>query len=220
MNHKFIKPGTITRMKKAAILLGSKRKPRNGAEKVDFDDFDEDDWDVQYDLRKAEEIIIADDTHALQAFGGSFFTAPQEDILESLFVVFGFQHHCLIFMTAFYTQLGSRRLSSLVKEEYQTSAEIKQSKTATEIRTLILERLPLFLHEHSHARTRVSYTWLTSQVNFVVKTFGKLSVKKSLMFGDLRLSRQQEASAVAIRAGNTGPIHLWIAGNAQIDMYE
>ncbi|KAG6862295.1 hypothetical protein C0995_015992 [Termitomyces sp. Mi166 len=203
VNHKLIKPGTIARMKKAAILLGSKRKPRKGGgEKVDFGDFDED-WEVQYDLRKAEEIIIADDTHALQAFGDSLFTAPQEDILE-----------------AFYTQLGSRRLSSLVKEEYQSSAEIKQSKIAAETRALILERLPLFLHEHSHARTRVSYTWLTSQVNFVVKTFGKLSVKKSLMFGDLRLSRQQEASAVATRAGNTGPIHLWIAGNAQIDMYE
>ncbi|KAG6891738.1 hypothetical protein C0992_006158 [Termitomyces sp. T32_za158] len=203
VNHKLIKPGTIGRMKKAAILLGLKRKPRKGGEKVDLDDFDEDEWEVQYDLRKAEEIIIADDTHALQAFGDSFFTAPQEDILE-----------------AFYTQLGSRRLSSLVKEDYQSSAEIKQSKTAAELRALILERLPLFLHEHSHARTRVSYTWLMSQVNFVVKTFGKLSVKKSLMFGDLRLSRQQEASAVAIRIGNTGPIHLWIAGNAQIDMYE
>ncbi|KAG6857275.1 hypothetical protein H0H87_007108 [Tephrocybe sp. NHM501043] len=203
VNYKLIKSGTIARMKRAAILLGSKRQPRKGGEKQDSDDVDEEDWEVQYDLRKAEEIIIADDTHALQAFGDSFFTAPQEDILE-----------------AFYSQLGSRRLSSLVKEEYQPSAEIKQSKIAAETRALILERLPLFLHEHSHARTRVSYTWLTSQVNFVVKTFGKLAVKKSLIFGDLRLSRQQDASAVASRTGNTGPINLWIAGNAQIDMYE
>ncbi|KNZ80421.1 Sacsin [Termitomyces sp. J132] len=203
VNYKLIRPGTIARMKKAPILLGSKRKPRKDGKKVDLDDFDEDDWEVQYDLRKAEDIIIANDTHALQAFGDSFFTAPQEDILE-----------------AFYTQLGSRRLSSLVKEEYQSSAEIKQSKIAAETRALILERLPLFLHEHSHARTRVSYTWLTSQVNFAVKTFGRLFVKKTLTFGDIRLSRQQEASAVATRAGNTGPIHLWIAGNTQIDMYE
>ncbi|KAG6829550.1 hypothetical protein H0H92_004219 [Tricholoma furcatifolium] len=204
VNHKLIKSGTLTRMKKAAILLGSMRKPRKVDQKGDgADDLDEDDWDLQYDLRKAEEIIIADDTHALQAFGDSFFTAPQEDILE-----------------AFYSQMGSRRLSSLVKEEYQPSSEIKQSKIAAETRALILERLPLFLHEHSHARTRVSYTWLTSQVNFVVKTYGKISVKKSLTFGSLRLSRHQDASAVAQRSGNTGPIHLWIAGNAQVDMYE
>ncbi|KAG6908391.1 hypothetical protein DXG01_004820 [Tephrocybe rancida] len=203
INHKLIKSGTIARMKRASILLGSKRKHRKSGEKMDTEEFDEDDWEVQYDLRKAEEIIIADDTHALQAFGESFFTAPQEDILE-----------------AFYSQLGSRRLSSLVKEEYHPSAEIKQPKVAAETRALILERLPLFLHEHTHARTRVSYTWLTSPVNFVVKTYGKLSVKKSLTFGDLRLVQQQDASAVASRTGNTGPINLWIAGNAQIDMYE
>lgn len=121
---------------------------------------------------------------------------------------------------AFYAQLGSRRLSSLVKEEYQSSAEVKNSKIAVDTRALILERLPLFLHEHSHARTRVSYSWLTSTINFVVKTYGKLSVTKSLTFGDLRLSRKQDASAVAQRTGNSGPIQLWIAGNAQIDMYE
>ncbi|KAF5386054.1 hypothetical protein D9615_002424 [Tricholomella constricta] len=203
VNHKLIKSGTIARMKKSAILLGTKRKPRKVDEKTDPDDFDEEDWEVQYDLRKAEEIIIADDTHSHQAFGDSFFTAPQEDILE-----------------AFYVQLGSRRLSSLVKEEYQPSAEVRQSKVAADTRALILERLPLFLHEHSHARTRVSYSWLTSTVNFVVKTYGKLSVTKSLAFGELRLSRKQDASAVAQRNGNTGPIQLWLAANSQIDMYE
>ncbi|KAF8070283.1 hypothetical protein FPV67DRAFT_1486835 [Lyophyllum atratum] len=203
VNHKLIKSGTMAQMKKSAILLGSKRKPRKADEKGNTDDFDEEDWEVHYDLRKAEEIIIADDTHAHQAFGDSFFTAPQEDILE-----------------AFYAQLGSRRLSSLVKEDYQPAVEVKHSKVAADTRALILERLPLFLHEHSHARTRVSYTWLTSTVNFVVKTYGKLSVTKSLTFGDLRLSRKQDASAVAQRTGNMGPIQLWIAGNAQIDMYE
>ncbi|KAG6820876.1 hypothetical protein H0H93_010220 [Arthromyces matolae] len=202
-NHKLIKAGTITRMKKAAVLLGVKRKPHTGGDNGDLDDLDEEDWETQYDLLKAEEIIIADDAQALRAFGDSFFTAPQEDMLE-----------------AFYSQLGSRRLSSLVKEEYQPSAEIKHSKISAETRALILERLPLFLHEHSHARTLVSYTWLTSQVNFVVKTYGKLSVTKSLTFGNLRLTRQQDASAVALRKANTGPIQLWLADNAQIDLYD
>lgn len=71
-------------MKKAAILLGSRRKPRKTVEKQETDDYDEEDWDLQYDLLKPEQIIIADDTHAHQAFGDSFFTAPQEDILEGL----------------------------------------------------------------------------------------------------------------------------------------
>lgn len=120
---------------------------------------------------------------------------------------------------AFYVELGSRRLSALVKEDYQTSQELSMSKTALETRSLILERLPLFLHEHSHSRTKVSYSWLNSGNNLVVKSFGKLSVTKSLSFGEIRLSRKQDASAVAKRFGS-GPIQLWLAGNAQIDMYE
>lgn len=135
----------------------------------------------------------------------------------------------------FYILLGSRRLSSLVKEEYKTTAESKDLRTAADIRALILERLPLFLHEHTHAKTRVTYSWLNHEAHFIVTSFGKLSVTKTLNFGDLRTSRTQEASAVAKRIGS-GPIHLWyaecflphllnlnvyrLAGNAQVDMYE
>lgn len=125
----------------------------------------------------------------------------------------------ILFSSAFYAELGSPRLSRLVREEYQTTAELRNSKTALEIRSLILERLPLFLHEHTHTRTRVSLSWLSTNKNFVLKTFGKLSVVKTLKFGELNLSKKEEATAVARRVGS-GPIQLWIAGNSQIDMYE
>ncbi|KAJ7497138.1 hypothetical protein FB451DRAFT_1210268 [Mycena latifolia] len=194
VNSRQIASGTLNKMKKAPILLGTLRR---GA--VDLDD---DERDLQYDLKRPDQIVIADDNNALQNFGDSLFTAPQEDILEE-----------------FYALLGSRRLSSLVKEEYKTSSEIKDSRTAAEIRALILERLPLFLHEHTHARTRVTFNWLNSDAHFIVTSFGKLSVTKTLVLGELRKSRTQEASAVAKRIG-AGPIHLWLAGNAQVDMYE
>lgn len=84
VNNRLISSGTLGRMKKAAILLGSRRKPSQAAEKQETDDYDEEGWDLQYDLLKPEQIIIVDDTHAHQAFGDSFFTAPQEDILEGL----------------------------------------------------------------------------------------------------------------------------------------
>ena len=87
------------------------------------------------------------------------------------------------------------------------------------MRALVLERLPLFLHEHTHARPRVQYSWLNKEKNFVVRTFGKLIVTKSLHFGTVRLSRNQDASA-ATKRNNWGPIELWLAGNAQVDMYE
>jgi hypothetical protein len=72
-------------MKKAPVLLGSQRKPRNlgkGHQRSGLVDLDEEDWDLQFDLRRADQILIADDTNGYQLFGDSVFTAPQEDILE------------------------------------------------------------------------------------------------------------------------------------------
>lgn len=122
-------------------------------------------------------------------------------------------------ITAFYMDLGCRRLSGLVREDYQTRSEVVGSRRAADIRALILERLPLFLHEHTHTKTRVTYSWLNKKDNFVVKTFNKLTVTKTLQFDDKRVSKSQDASAVARRIGH-GPIELWLAGNDQVDMYE
>jgi Protein of unknown function (DUF3684) len=183
-------------------------------------DLDEDDWDMLYDLKKAEEIIIADDTNAYQVFGDSIFTAPQEDILEGQSIVNMSQHRLSSSRhVGLYKELGSRHLSSLVKEDHQASMEFKDSKMAVEIRSLILQRLPLFLHEHTYARTRVSFTWLNSDKNFVTKMFGKITVTKTLYYDGTRLSRTQDASAVTKRIG-FGPIQLWLAANGQLDMYE
>ncbi|KAH9485292.1 hypothetical protein JR316_0002200 [Psilocybe cubensis] len=198
VNAKAITPGTILRMKRSPILLCQQRQLKRQVKTSD--DWDEDDWDMRYDLKKPSEIIVADDTHAYQSFGESLYTAPQEDIIE-----------------AFYCQLGSMKLSKVVKEEYKTTVELHNSKTATEVRALILERLPLFLHEHTHARTRVSFSWISANKNFLVKAFGKLGVIKHLSYGNLNLSKSQDASAIARRFGS-GPIELWIAGNAQIDI--
>ena len=120
---------------------------------------------------------------------------------------------------AFYQTLGSRKLSMHVREDYQVTAEIIQSKRASDIHELVLERLPLFLYEHTHSRTKVSINWLSNPSNFIVKTFGKIAVSRQLQFSDLRLSKSHEVSAVAKRQGS-GPIQLWVAGNSQVDMYE
>ena len=128
-------------------------------------------------------------------------------------------HRSLIFHPAFYAELGCRRLSALMKEDYKTAAEVKNSKLAVETRSLILQRLPLFLHEHTHSRARLPYSWLNDESNFIVKTFGRVSVTKSLVLGDARLSRSIDASAVAKRVGY-GPIQVWLAAGSPVDMYE
>ncbi|KAI0083802.1 hypothetical protein BDY19DRAFT_975723 [Irpex rosettiformis] len=201
VNRRLLSSGTITRMKRSPILLGTKRKRRSTKTAVlDFEE--EDGWDYDYDLLQPSTVIIADDTNGYQLFGDKIFTCPQEDLLEE-----------------FYGELGSRRLSSLVKEHYETTSEIKSTRKAEELRSRILERLPLFLHEHTHAPTRVPFAWLNADRNFIVRVFGSVTVKKSLTYGDLRLQEKQDASAVALREGR-GPIQLFLAGNVSVDMFE
>ena len=108
----------------------------------------------------------------------------------------------------------------MVREDFHTGNEVVGSRKAAETRALILERLPLFLHEHTHTKTRVSHTWLNNDKNFIVKTFGKLTVTKTLQFGEKRHSKSQDASAVAKRQTARGPIELMLAGNDLVDMYE
>ncbi|EKM56817.1 uncharacterized protein PHACADRAFT_141759 [Phanerochaete carnosa HHB-10118-sp] len=201
VNRRLLSGGVSARMKRSPILLGIRRVKRE--KKREFDEADEEeDWDYEYDLLPAAKVVIADDTNAYQLFGDAVFSCPQEDLLED-----------------FYQELGSRRLSSLIKDEHKPATEIKHSKKAQETRTLILERLPLFLHEHTHTQTRVPYSWLNQEKNFAVRTFGKLTVVKSLAYDQLQIIKNQDSSAIAFRDGR-GPIQLWLAGNDAVDMYE
>ncbi|KIP09762.1 hypothetical protein PHLGIDRAFT_102310 [Phlebiopsis gigantea 11061_1 CR5-6] len=202
VNRRLLSSGTTTRMKRSAILLGSRRIRHEKKDKT-YTEFDEeDDWEYEYSLLTPDKVIIADDTNSFQLFGEAVFSCPQEDLLED-----------------FYFELGSRRLSTLVKDEYKMSSEVKHTRKAAEVRTLILERLPLFLHEHTHTQTRVPFSWLNQDQNFVVRAFGKLTVVKSLLYDQKRVVKNQDASAIAFRDGR-GPIQLWLAGNDQVDMYE
>ena len=56
--------------------------------------------------------------------------------------------------------------------------------------------------------------------NFVVRTFGKLSVTRSLNYAGTSVSHPAEASAVARRDNRAGSIQLWLASNTEVDMYE
>ena len=89
VNYRLLKTATFKRMKQSPVLLGIQRKHRESDAKSDLDDFDEEDVELQYDLREAKEIVIADEIHAHKAFGDSIFTAPQEDILEGLYISYG-----------------------------------------------------------------------------------------------------------------------------------
>jgi hypothetical protein len=105
-----------------------------------------------------------------------------------------------------------------VTEDYRTSRPLPDSKIAAEIRHLILDRLPLFLHEKS-SRTKLSSDWLNNENNFIVKAFEKISVIKSLHHGDFHESSSYDISVTAKREGS-GPIELLLAENKQSEMHE
>lgn len=57
---------------------------------------EEEEWDLQYDLKRPDEIVIADDAIGHQFFGDALFAAPQEDILEGISSL-----HCLLRAVAY-----------------------------------------------------------------------------------------------------------------------
>ena len=83
INSHVLNYATSVRLRRAAILVGSRRVRKQKSDPAtDLVDGDEEDWDLEYDLLAPNQVAIADDTIALQQFGEDIFCAPQEDILE------------------------------------------------------------------------------------------------------------------------------------------
>jgi hypothetical protein len=84
----------MARLKQADVLLASRRVAKGG--KKSSVSLEEDAWDLQYGLFKAQDIIIADDSNEYQSFGDEIFCCPQEDLLES-------EEHALIALAGLLT---------------------------------------------------------------------------------------------------------------------
>lgn len=97
--------------------------------------------------------------------------------------------------------------------------EIKDSQFAEQTRRLVLERLPLFLHERTLAKTAVTYAWLNDPDHFLVAEVEKLKLTRTLQFGQSKMVKSQEASATADRKG-MGAVRLWICNYTQLDLFE
>jgi hypothetical protein len=123
------------------------------------------------------------------------------------------------FLLELYSLLGSPKLSSLVREDHKMSRELPDSKIGADIRHLILDRLPLFLHNQSTSRTKISSDWMNNEKNFTVKVFEKISVIRTLDHGDIHESTSYDTSVISNRE-RSGPIELLLAENMQLKMHE
>ncbi|QSL66000.1 hypothetical protein MERGE_003137 [Pneumocystis wakefieldiae] len=128
---------------KPFLLASRKRKNKMIGNKL----FPENQETVEYLLSDASSIFIVDDIVSYNLFSEFILAAPQEDILED-----------------FYQSLGSKRLSSVVREEYKFKGPKKENSESYALRKLFIDRCGLFLHETStlllHDRD-----WLASNLN-------------------------------------------------------
>ena len=219
INFRSLGPVTSARLKNAEILVGSRRfRTREYDEAIDDTLDDEEDPDLEYTLLLPNHVAIVDDMIAYQQFGGDIFCAPQENILEGEYGSTWPWHSISTLETVdFYRSLGCEQLSDLIHEKLQGTKEIRGNNTVREVRSLILQRLPLFLgHRHTAAKT---ISWLKDERNFVIRTFKKVTVKRSINFAGVKSSISIETPAAAKREGR-GTIELWLIDNKQVEMYE
>ena len=115
--------------------------------------------------------------------------------------------------------MGCRRLSTVIQGRYEDSPQISDTKTCSEIRSLILQRLPLFLQKCSHSpsdRTRIP-----SHDNFSVVERERLLVHKTLIVGGDSTPRKQDLwAAITEYNKNEGRIELCLSRHTKRDMYE
>lgn len=84
VNRRLLSSGLISRMRRAPILLGTRRvrREKRQTKGTSIDQDEDEDWDYEYDLLLPEKVVVADDTNAYQLFADVIFTCPQEDFVE------------------------------------------------------------------------------------------------------------------------------------------
>lgn len=179
-----ISNGTLHKMSRERTLLGVRRKKTEG----------QIGWDYEHLFRTYREVIIVDDVSDYELFSDCLVVVPREEVLER-----------------FYASLGCRYLSGVVKERYNVFCEIQDTEACDKLRSLILDRLPLFTQNYTDGKPR--FTIPSSPNHLKVKACESILVSKTLELGDVE--RKTEVRAIARREGEC--IELWIS---KLDMYE
>ncbi|KAL4070259.1 hypothetical protein J3A83DRAFT_4094106 [Scleroderma citrinum] len=116
-------------------------------------------------LKRAKEILIADDMESLRLFGDQVFVAPKEEVFD-----------------LFYRTMGAGTLSAHVV--HVVKAEGALSKDGGDLRTHILERAKIFLYDQdSSRRSKVDPAeWHHEPEKFTVKYCKDLHITKYVNF--------------------------------------
>ncbi|KAI6097702.1 hypothetical protein EDD16DRAFT_1902480 [Pisolithus croceorrhizus] len=178
---------TLNKMSHSPSLLGVRRRETQGQVR----------WDYEYRFLPSQEITIVDDMDDYQLFHDYLFVAPQEDVLEH-----------------FYKRLGCSYLSDVVGWSCDGLHEIPSTETCCKVRSLILDRLPLFVQNYTDIKPGGANSFVPDHLK--VKASKKIVVTKILAAGNVK--RTRDAQTIARRQGDF--IELWISEAAKCDMYE
>lgn len=168
-------------MKQSKFLLGSIEIPGNKEKKksqeedgLDLDD-EEDAPIKQYQLASPDQIVIIDDYISYRLFKKSLMCAPEEEKLED-----------------FYLALGASTLGSLVEENLRLGQPAEKQNYAVELRSRVLERSKLFLHQIERSTIKHDSRWL--EKNLSVQVVSSISLRRSLRGQNLSHTEKRSAA--------------------------
>ncbi|ODH49962.1 hypothetical protein GX48_03908 [Paracoccidioides brasiliensis] len=157
-------------MKAAPFLLASKELPSKPAppktdeQLLEMDDEtyeDETQGIKEWQLAKARDAIIVDDYASFSLFKQNILAAPQEELLEDLYVA-----------------LGTPCLSELVEEQARCGALASDQRLATKLQKQIYERSRLFLHDMPREMIKHDTKWLEKHLS--VQVVQSISLRRLL----------------------------------------
>ncbi|KAH8821460.1 hypothetical protein F5884DRAFT_867485 [Xylogone sp. PMI_703] len=177
-------------MRSSPFLLATKEVPASkktgklGSD-ADEDGLDEEDEDTpikQYQLALPSQIVIVDDYSSYRLFKESLICAPFENKLED-----------------FYSALGAVDLGSLVQDDLRVGSTSDNQKTASKLRSHVLERSKLFLHESEPSNVKHDSRWL--EKNLKVLAVNNISLRRSLRGHNLSHTQKRTAACTYERHG-------------------
>ncbi|KAK2628711.1 hypothetical protein QTJ16_001814 [Diplocarpon rosae] len=162
----------FTQMKTAKFLVGyveisaskGDRKSKQLQTLMDDDPEAEDLEDApikQTKLVSANNIVVNDEYVGYRLFKDSLICAPEEEKLES-----------------FYVALGAQTLRSLIQEDLRLGELAPKQDSGTKLRSHVIERAKLFLHEATGERVKHDGRWL--EKNLSVQIVTSISLRRTL----------------------------------------
>ncbi|EGE83651.1 HATPase_c domain-containing protein [Blastomyces dermatitidis ATCC 18188] len=179
-------------MKTAPFLLASKelpskptasRKPNEQLIDVDDETYEDEAQGIkEWQLVKARDAIIVDDYASFSLFKQNILAAPQEELLEDMYVA-----------------LGTPCLSELVEEQPRCGALAPDQRIAVKLQKQIYERSRLFLHDLPREMIKHDTKWL--EKNLSVQVVQSISLRRSLKGRHASHVEQRSAAVMQTRAG-------------------